>query len=57
MRIDQAAVPAFDLVHATVNSAAESMAVPELSVEPDPEFIISGPVLGASKPDKKRRRE
>jgi hypothetical protein len=52
IRIDEAAVPDLDLVHATISSAAEGMAVPELPVEPDPKFIIMcRPLLGTSHVD------
>src|ERR1700722_10620787 len=56
IREDQTAVSGLDLVHATINSAAEGMAIPELPLEPNPKFIIvCGPLLGTSKVEKKRR--
>jgi hypothetical protein len=57
IRIDETAVSGFNLVQATINSATEGMAVPELAVDPDPEFILGALVLGVSKADKERRCE
>jgi len=56
-RKNEATISCLDLVHATVRSAAERMAVSELPVEPEPEFIrcVCGSVLGASDANKERR--